>query len=360
MNRSFLETLTSTKLQLGLIFLTSLYIFTLLYIQYKTPYYPEPIELLPQINEQTKRLASTITVGLHVRKFPDFSFTTQTFVMDAIVWFRFPQATETLDTLEKFTFQDSLPLPTGDLILKSPPIIKLIGSEVLVSYHILVKFKSEQLFQQFPLGGHRLIFTLTNKSATSHELNFITQSNNLTLAEKNHGTWQAQKTFAQSGYIKSVLTSQDPAMAIDYPAVVFAIDFDSIGARDLFSLYFPLFVIFFINLLGLIIDIFNFTGLTIIATTLPLLVLYRLVIQGVSPEITYNSHIDFTFYTLVFLSMLIFFIQAYVCLETQKIKEKEEFVLQKTMLEKLETINHISFFVIPFLLILLMTYAFLR
>lgn len=360
MNDLLFNLLKSTKLQLGFIIFTALYIFLLLSLQYNKAYYPEPIALLAQSDEHTQQLTSHITVGLHIRKFPDFSFIAKTFVMDGILWFRFPQSTESLDNVEKFNFQDSIPLISKELIIKSPPIIKLINKDVLVSYHILVKFKTEQLFHHFPLSGHRLIFTITNKGVTSNELTFITSPANLTLAETIHATWEAKNTYAQAGYIKSILNPNDPAQYIDYPAVTFAIDFKNLGARDLFSLYFPLFVIFFISLLGLIIDIFNFTGLTIIATSLPLLVLYRLVIQGASPEMTYTSHIDFTFYVLVFLSMIIFFIQTYICLETQTTKNNEDVTFKQNMFKQLESINYLSFFIIPFILMLLMTYAFLR
>src|SRR3989304_10098730 len=149
-------------------------------------------------------------------------------------------------------------------------------------------------------------------------------------------------------------------MNIDYPSVIFSIDFKGVGARDLFSLYFPLFVVFFIGLLGLIVDVFNFTGLGIIAGSVPMLVLFRLVIQGESPDVAYMTHIDFTFYSLVLLSLLILFIEAYITLEAQRSKDLTDETQKNIVKQHLEKVSNIAFFVMPILLIILITVGYFK
>jgi hypothetical protein len=58
--------------------------------------------------------------------------------------------------------------------------------------------------------------------------------------------------------------------------------------------------------------------------------------------------------------MVIFFIQTYICLETQTAKEFEDDVMKKNKLTSLEALSNLSFFIIPLFLMLVMTYGFLR
>jgi hypothetical protein len=76
------------------------------------------------------------------------------------------------------------------------------------------------------------------------------------------------------------------------------------------SLYFPMLVLFFIILFCLLIDISDLSRLTYVASAFPVLVLFRMVIDGVSPAVGYVTHVDFVFYWLVFLSLLILLFQA--------------------------------------------------
>ncbi len=359
--QKFLEKATSTKYKILAIIVTSICVSLLLKFEYRKEIYPEEIPAILEQSDQVKKLASNVTVGIHINTFPQFSFTQGDFSMDAIIWFRFPKATETLDTIDNFVIHNSQFVSKDKMLYKSPPIIKVLKDDVLIAFHIQAKYKTTLEYKKFPIGDHRLNFILINKSVTSRELVFNTSGENITLSNDIMvDDWKPKKTFAKGGYIKSILNPKDSDMEIDHPCAVFSIDFESIGGRSLISLYFPLFVVFFIGLLSLLINIFDLTRLGMIASSLPMLVLFRLVIESISPHVAYPTHIDFVYYALVFLSLIILFIQMYVILEGQNVKDSEDKVLKKRVASRLENINTASFYTILLSIILLMVYNFLR
>lgn len=351
----------STRVQLASIIIVAVYIGALLIWQYTDNTYAEPIPPLKKVSAQVKKLASDVEVGMHVNGFPVFSFAKNNFTLDAIVWFKYQKATEALSTIEQFSIQNSKILQGNTIIYKSAPIVRVLGKHVIVSYHIQASFMTYLQFKRFPLGDHRLNIILQNRSVTSRELAFRSSNDNVTLAsDLLVDDWAAVKSYAKGGYERSELKKGNDDMVVDYPCVVFSIDFSSIGARSLFTLYFPLFVVFFLGLLSLTIDLLNFSRLGIVASSLPMLVLFRMVIESSSPAVGYATHIDFTFYTLVFLSLLILLLQMYIVLEAPRIEALEDEVLKSQRLSKIEKINNYAFFGILMLLVLFMTYNFFR
>ena len=353
--------LKSTRIQLSSIIVVAVYIGTLLIWQYTENSYAEPIPPLKQVSEKVKRLASDVEVGMHVNGFPAFSFANNSFTLDAIVWFKYQKATEALSTIEQFSIQNSKILQGNTIIYKSAPIVRVLGKYVVVSYHIQASFMTYLRFKRFPLGDHRLNIILQNKSVTSREIAFRSNNDNVTLAsDLLVDDWAAVKSYAKGGYEQAQLKKNNSSMVVDYPCVIFSIDFSSIGARSLFTLYFPLFVVFFLGLLSMTIDLLNFSRLGIIASSLPMLVLFRMVIESSSPAVGYATHIDFTYYTLVFLSLLILLLQMYIVLEAPKIDSIQDEGMKTKQIGKIEKVNNYAFFGILMLLVLFMTYNFLR
>lgn len=340
---------------------TFLYVAFLLKFESYRKQYPESYPTFLEITDQTKRLANTVQVGLHIKTFPEFSIAKGTFVLDALVWFRFAASTEALNTLENFTIQNSQLLDSKGMMHKSKPIVKLLGDDVLVAYNVQLKFQSALVYKKYPLENHRVNITLVNETVTPQQLVFTTKSNYLTLSnEIMVEDWIPVNVHAQSGYLQSSLDKQDPKLTVDYPCVGFSIDFDRVGSRSLTSLYFPLFVLFIIGLLSLMINILDIARLGMISASLPMLVLYRLVIDANFPAIAYATHIDVVFYSLVLLSLPILIFQIYVAFEAQrinKISDEKDQDEAKTFLEKINTLVFISILIS---LVVLMTYNFLR
>ena len=322
--------------------------------------YQEPIDPVPtlqQLDLKTQKKASKITVGLHINKFPSFSFVENNFVIDATLWFRFPRGAESLDTLDEFAIQNSLLQENGELLYKSKPIIKLIDEDVLICYHIQTAFKASADFHDFPLQSHNISIMIQNKNITPHELYLHSSDEYATSSSSNFSSsWRLRKAYVKTGYISAPLSKKDPAMEISYPAAVFTFNLEGIGIRDLISLYFPMFVIFFIGLFSLLVSISEERRLSYVAGAVPTLVLFRLVIDGASPHVAYTTHIDFVFYLLVLLSLFILFFNTYVILTLQKIKLLTA-SLQKEALSTLQTCNTAIFWSTLGALSIAMTYA---
>ncbi len=350
-----------TRFRLNSILLTIIYVSALLFIQHKRFMSDDEAPKLKQIDEKTQKLASTVKVGMYINSFPNFSFDTGDFTIDAMVWFKFPAATEALSTIEQFTLYNGFIQQNGKLLYRSAPIIKLIGNDVIACYHIQTSFKLDMNYKFFPIGDHTLHILLENKSATAQELCFVSDEESLSLSKNvlNIQNWFAKKKNVQSGYIQAKLDSKNAAMEISYPAVLFSIDFENVGMKKVGSLYLPMFILFLIGLLSLLIAIGDSLRLQLIVSALPSLGLFRLVIDGVSPNTGYAMHVDIVFYTFMFLLLIILGFQLYETLTLNNIKHMEEEVQErvKTWLEKMSDIIFVSTLV---LLMALLTYSFYK
>ena len=351
MSINFFKIIKTEKFQLLTILLVIFYAVAVLIWEHRSDNYAEKIYPILKVKEEVKQLASNISVGLHVNTFPKFSFDRNEFTMDAFIWFRFPVGTESLHTIERFDFQN------GEIKYKSSPMIKLIGDDVVVTYQVKVEFKAFLNYKDFPLGDHRLNIVLDNRSVTPNELCFNCELANFILSEDILvATWCPVKKMIQAGYLKSALKEKDPEMEISYPCAVFTIDFENRTLRNLMTLYFPMYVIFFICLFSLMIEISEYlTRMTLIAAAMPILVLFRTVILQLSPPMGETTKADFVYFLLVFLSLLILLFQAHVVLVMKKIKQYTQEAQEKRK-DLLVKTNNVIFLIIIILLVTLVTY----
>jgi len=339
---------------------TCLIVATTLFLKNQMATIKDQIPTIEQLTAKEKNRATSVTMGLHINGFPSFSFVKNEFTLDGIVWFKFQPGTVSLKTISDFSIQNSLVQGSGALTTKSEPIVKLLGNDVQVSYHIQTTFKTDLNFSNFPLENHRLTIVIQNKNVTPYELCFEATNRTLTIAEKNLVLdWEPKATLVQTGYMQADLETDNPAAAIRYPVAAFSIDFEGVGIRDLISLYFPMFLLFFLAFFCLLIDISDISRLAYIATAIPILVLFRMVIDGVSPAIGYSTHIDFVFYLLTFLSLLLLFFQTYVVLAIQTIKLLPEH-LQGLRKAKLIKLNDLMFMFTLIFLVAAMIYSLFR
>lgn len=353
MNKSFFEKIKTIKFQLIAIACTSFYIIGLFIIQDRTFKATEKEPIIIEPTSAMKNLATKVTTGLHINSFPKFDFNKNSFSLDAILWFRFPVGTESLQTIENFSLYNNVETTWS---YKSAPIIKLIDGDVLISFHIEMEFKATLSHELFPIGDHRLYIMFQNRSVTPYEIVFESSPENFTLSKDLLiNSWAVYKTFSKTGYIRAPLTLNDPSLDVTYPCTVFAIDFQNIGIGDVMSLYFPMFVLFLIILFSLTINIVDITRLNLVAASVPILVLFRLVILTDAPVTGYATQIDYVYYLLVFISLLILFFQTYVTLSTKHIAELAERE-KDALINRLEKFNSFVILISLALLIIPLTY----
>jgi hypothetical protein len=343
--------LTANKFQLISIFLVITYITILSVAEHKSQKFAEKIYPIQKVPDHVDMISSHVEVGLHINNFTKFSFDTNEFTMDALTWFRFPIGTESLSTIEKFDFQN------GTILNKSAPIIKLINDDVLVTYQVKVDFKTYLKYKDFPLGDHRINIILDNKFVTPGELTFKSSNENFILSKDIQiATWTPINKYVNTGYIQSTLNEKNQNLSIVYPCTVFTVDFENASMRDLITLYFPMYVIFLICLFSLMLEITeHINRMVLIATSIPILVLFRSVILQLVPPMAETSKADFVYFLLVFLSLIILIFQAYLALIMQKIKEYSE-EQQKNRLLSLQKANNLVFILVILLLVILVTY----
>ncbi len=349
-----------TQIMLWAIILSSIYLGSVLYWQSENNRTIDPDYTIQTLETKEQRNSSLVKTGLYINSFPVFSFCKNAFTLDGILWFRFPIGTESLETISNFNIQNASILSGNSLTFKSDPIIKLIGHEVLISYHIQASIKTALNYKNFPVSQYRLNMVISNKNVSARELYFISDDTSLALNDQLLlYSWKPHSINVKTGYTQATLTTSKPQQQIDYPVAVFSIVFDNIGYRDLISLYFPMFVLFLIALFCLLIDIQETARLGYVAATVPILVLFRMVIDASSPDVGNLTHVDFMYNVFVFLSLAILFFQTYVILRLQSLKSASE-IGKEQQIQKLATLNNIVFFLVLLALIIGTTATFFR
>jgi hypothetical protein len=352
--------LNQTPVMLWAIILSSLYLCGIIYWQSENFGVIDPIHVIQPLDPKIQRNSSQVEVGLFISSFPSFSFSKNKFTIDGTLWFKFQSGTESLETLGNFTIQNGLTLgDASNVLFKSEPIIKRMGNEILVSYHIQADIKTSLNYKNFPLAQSRLNIIIINKTVTARELSFISKDENLFINPNNlvH-SYKPISHSVKTGYTQATLT-KNKAMDLDNPTAVFAIVFDNVGIRDLISLYFPMFVLFLIALFCLVIDIKDTARLGYVGATVPILVLFRMVIDTSSPEVGLLTHVDFIYNLLVFLSLIILLFQTYVILQLQHAKARASDRLERRTAQ-LTAANNVVFFFILIALIIGTTATFFR
>jgi hypothetical protein len=358
MKLGLISTLRLTKIQLSASLVVIIYLTGLFFIQDKRFISNDKPPAIYAVDEKTKKLASIVHVGMYVNSFPVFSFDQGLFTIDATVWFRFAAASEALDTLEQFTLYNSLIQQNGKLTYRSDPIIKLIGDEVLVCYQIQTTFKLTINHKYFPIGDHTLHILLQNKGATVQELCFVSDSQSFSLSDDiSISEWRLKNIRVKTGYAKSDLYFKDSAALISYPAVLFSVDFDNVGFRYGGALYLPMLIIFLIGLLSLLLGVDDSNRLTLITGSVPSLVLFRLVINAVSPIVGYITHVDFVFYAFVILLLIVLLFQIYVVLKLHRTQDFAKEIYD-SVVKRLELVSDLVFSFVLVLLMILVTYSF--
>ena len=351
---SFFNLIKNIKFQILCILFVTIYIITLLFIEHHQENFGEKIYPILKVKDNVKKISSNVDVGLHINNFPTFEIYQNNFALDAIVWFRFPVGTESINTIDKFDFKN------GEITYKSSPMIRKIENRVTVAYQVKVNFKAYLDYSYFPIGDHRLNMIIENRSVTPSELCFNSDLDNFVLADDILvSTWLPTKKIVQSGFIKSILeknTENKTEMSLSYPCAVFTINFENGSLRDLITLYFPMYVIFFICFFTLMIGIPEYLQrMTIISSSMPILVLFRMVILQLSPSMGEVTKADFTYFLLVFLSLMILVFQAYILLVMKKIINYSE-ELQKKKVALLEKLNNLVIIIILLILIAAITH----
>jgi hypothetical protein len=242
----------------------------------------------PQIYAESGGFASVIRVGLEIGDFEVFNMTENKFTFNGIVWFQFTPGIISLDTLEQFRFS------RGEVLKRSEPDIQLIDDKILVRYLVKVQFTAPLDHSFFPLDDHRVYLMLAHPFIAIGEIIFDASISDF-ITKKNVADvgWNEVNQQVEPGFSQAKISENDPRTTRNYPAVLFAIDYERYGIRHFLTIILPLLLIFYISFFSLCIKESNIS-LAIVAVTA--LISYRFVIDRMSPDVGYFMFSDYYFF----------------------------------------------------------------
>ncbi|MFC1894893.1 hypothetical protein ACFLYH_03010 [Candidatus Dependentiae bacterium] len=258
----------------------------------------------PIIPTNTEVKIVEVKVGLYIKGFPTFNVSKNNFTMNSIVWFEFNPHLISTEELEKFAFEN------GKILYKSPPITKLIGNKMLSTYDLIVNFKSNLNYNFFPLEDHTIYISIINTQLNPNEVLLTTKNTDFFIKKEiftENWKYQDIKTFYG---ISTELRNKNVSDKITpFPIVVFGLDFEQAGSKNILIIFVPLFIAFFLGLFSLVLNIKNTKGiLTLSVASVSSLIFNLFILEGKTPQTTYFTISDsiFTFLFATIFIILVF------------------------------------------------------
>jgi len=263
--------------------------------------------ITPQQIQKWGVLPTQVRVGLHIISFPSINFIANEFIFDGIIWFEFDPALISLSTVGKFSFEH------GTILSKSEPYTQIIENKFFARYNILVKFKMDLDYHQFPFDDHRLDIILVNRSIQPSEMIYRVHSSFFKLSERTISSfsgWQLYGKNVDSGWSEAVLEQYPTQKVVENPIAVFSFGIMRSGLRNILLILLPLFMIYFLSLFSYAFDPKTHAGsiFGLASASATSLLAYRFIIERLSPQVGYFlfSDVIFTIFLIIEIFNFIF------------------------------------------------------
>lgn len=296
--------------------------------------------------------AAKVNVGMVLKDFPKFDLVRNDFVADMVLWFEYDPDKVMLETISRFSFDN------GDIIHKSPPDIRTNQGNVLVKYDLRVAFKSSLTYQRFPLDNHRISLVLTNNFVTPGEVYFICETTdfginrNIFLAD-----WKIEDLETDAGFLEMKLEEKEDSQKVAAPKVRFTVNLSKRGAKDVYIMFMPLYIVTFIAIFSFLTSLFAAQPRSVMsATAVPALLGYRFVLQNLLPHVGYLTTADYIYLLLLVIAFSILVSQALLVSTATSISSNDSD--QEWWRSFLIMLNTLLFLVMNFVIVL-GTYFFL-
>ena len=232
-----------------------------------------------------------VKVSLYVNDFPEFNMTDNKFVFEGTLSFEFNPELISISTLEKFSFEQ------GTILSKSSPTTRLLGNNLLIYYDVRVQLSSPMDYHLFPIDDHQLFIVIDNKSVSPNSVEFVSSNENFILSKSVFvGGWKSIGNFVETGYMQTILEKGNDSKKIDYPAVMFSINFVRSGMRPIFIIFIPLLILFILSTFLLFWEKEHMSNRIVICSSIiAALLTYRFVIESMSPQVGYFMISDYIF-----------------------------------------------------------------
>lgn len=276
------------------------YIATTTYDSFTSSYRMNDVD--PKMISEWHAVPPQVEAGLYIYKFSEFNIYENKFVFEGTIWFLFDPALLSLETINEFSFD------YGEILSKGPPKVKYysiklfppysLSELIFVSYDIKVRFTNNLNYRAFPLDDHQLNIVLQNYQATPRELLFKSSLASFILSPTiSISGWHVYDRQVRTGYEQAYLDRSDRRKFLMHPKVVFSIDLNRSGLKDVLLMFLPLFLILFISLYSLSLDPLDQKSIifSLASGSLPALIAYRFIMQNMSPHVSYFMLGDYVF-----------------------------------------------------------------
>lgn len=248
---------------------------------------PHISHIIREKNRTFGESAAIVQIGLYIHNFPHFSMENGTFALDGTVWFEFNPSQVSLHDLEKFEFFE------GTIIQKSVAQIKRIQDKIFVAYNFKVTFTSLLNHKQFPFADHRIFLILKNEALSARELQFSALEGGITTTQKLHPEgWKLKRTKVEAGTIRARLEQGNLRKTMFTPVTVFEFNFEKPGFRQIILTFIPVLLLFYLSLFSFSFVFDPQISLSISLASVSGLIVFRFVIESVSPKAGYSTVID--------------------------------------------------------------------
>lgn len=256
--------------------------------------------------EQMEKLApkTIVKTGLYIKDFSEFDMLNNKFKLEAVLSFEYNPQEVTEEELSKFHFE------RGQITYRSAPAKRKIGKSELLYYSIMVEFDNEMNYERFPLDDHQLHIVFQNHRLSPQDVVFVSNNNRFIVQASRHiEAWKGINTFATSGYVEEILERiEKPQTTIQYPRIVFSIDYSRYSLRPLFMVLLPLLAIFLILIFSLIpiSPTMYSTRVHMLVGATTALVVYLFAMTPSSPKVGYMMFSDYIYIYVLVATVVIF------------------------------------------------------
>lgn len=301
------------KIQISMLAIMIIIIISLFYVQNKSFSSMDTTEPILRVEQNQKLFKiKEIQTGLFIKNFSVFDSEENNFTFNGTVWFEFDPYLVSINDIESFSFDK------GTILKKGKVKTKIIDEKIWAYYKLKVNFKSNLNYQLFPLDDHKIYITLINTNLNpdsemfiSYNTNFVMNKNVLT------GDWKMSDHEVEYGYREHNFEISETNKSTKYPVVSFELSFQKSGIRKALVIFLPLYLIFFLSLFSLLVDLKSRGVLSLSVGSTSALIFDLIAIEDMSPDVRYFTIANKIYILLLISAFVILLFNIYVIKESK-------------------------------------------
>lgn len=297
--------------------------------------------------------AKKVNVSIHINNFLEFDILLNNqFISNLSVYFMYDEKLIKESIIDAFTFENAV------IMHKSAPAYTIArNGKTIASYDVQLKSKHIFDYRYFPFDRHRINFVIINKHANLDQLVYVTDNQSISIQENAFTKdWIQYDQSTEYGIKKSIITLDSEQSESLYERVIFSINFERATYKSTFTIFLPLFLIFFIGLLSLMFDVLNqfSTILTLSLGSTTALIFYSKDLQEIVPA-TRSFTLTEMIYVLVLAIILLTLTIQIIML--QYLHKKKSMTQMKEILDytvaSLNVIRSLCFLLFPLIMLIM-------